>query len=96
MLLFEHVTHFYNDRSLNVLDSKYKLEIVTETIISSLDGIKNCRKKTRSVTDSIFLIQSNNRRSAVALSVERPSKVPIWCNSADVGSNPQYMMMGKL
>ena len=25
---------------------------------------------------------------AVAQSVERPSKVPVWCNSTDVGSNP--------
>ena len=24
---------------------------------------------------------------AVAQSVEGPSKVPVWCNSADVGSN---------
>ena len=27
-------------------------------------------------------------RGAVALSVERPSKVPVWCNSTDMGLNP--------
>ena len=27
-------------------------------------------------------------RGAVAQSVERPSKVPVWCSSTDVGSNP--------
>ena len=26
-------------------------------------------------------------RGAIAQSVEPPSKVPIWCNSTDVGSN---------
>ena len=36
-----------------------------------------------------FLIYDKNfkPRSAVAQMVDRPSKVPVWCNSTDVGSN---------
>ena len=30
-------------------------------------------------------------RGAVAQLVERPSKVPVWCNSTDVGSNPSLL-----
>ena len=33
-----------------------------------------------------------NRWGAVAQSVERPSKVPVWCNSTDVGSNHERDM----
>ena len=31
---------------------------------------------------------------AVAQSVERPSKVPVWCNSTDVGLNPGATVKG--
>ena len=30
----------------------------------------------------------------MAQSVERPSKVPIWCGSAELGSNPGAAILG--
>ena len=35
-------------------------------------------------------------RGAVAQLVERPSKVPIWCNSTDLGSNHERDMSSHL
>ena len=32
--------------------------------------------------------------SAVAQSVEHPSKVPVWCDTSDVGSNPGTAVQG--
>ena len=32
--------------------------------------------------------------SAVAQSVEHPSKVPVWCNTSDVGSNQGTAVQG--
>ena len=36
----------------------------------------------------------NNSGGAVAQPVERPSKVPVWCNSTEVGANLAAALSG--
>ena len=45
------------------------------------------RKQTALTVDFKVTKLPRPSRGAVAQLVERPSKVPIWCNSTDVGSN---------